>query len=216
MTEIIPASIGQNFTEVANKIRLIKAATNLVHLDIMDGTFTDEFSWRAPEALESLEGETKIECHLMVKAPEQILPVWIKVADRIIIHTEATEHLTEIIDSLAGRSVEPALGLNLETPISKIDELIGKVKAVHLMSIAKIGAHGHPFDERVLAKIKHLRSLHPGVIIQVDGGINLTNAQSVIEAGANNLVVGSAIWQTPDPIITLDKFKQLLEASRSF
>ena len=210
MAEIIPAIIGQNFTEVANKIRLVKDTINWVHLDIMDGTFTREFSWRAPDDLKSLNGKTKIECHLMIKMPEVVLPAWIKVTDRVIVHVEASDHLAEIADSLTGSPVELGLALNLETPISKISELIGEIKLIHLMSIAEIGAHGYPFDERVLEKIKHLRTLQPSVTIQVDGGINLANARSVIEAGANNLIVGSGIWQSPDPIKSLEKFQSIL------
>ena len=219
MAKIIPAIIGQNFTEVANKIRLVEAAASWVHLDIMDGTFTAAASWpaaaadQAPADLESLDGQIKIECHLMVRAPEEILSAWVKAVDRVLIHLETTDRLAEIAATLANLPVELGIALSLETPLSKIDPFLQRVCVVHLMSIAKIGEHGQPFATPVLEKIKHLRAARPDVTIQVDGGINLQTAPLAAAAGADNLVVGSAIWQTPDPISALQTFQSLLPKS---
>ncbi|MBI4136054.1 MAG: hypothetical protein HY481_00675 [Candidatus Vogelbacteria bacterium] len=216
MAEIIPAIIGQNFAEVENKIHQIERSVDWVHLDIMDGTMTDETSWQSPEDLKFLDGRIKVEAHLMIRSPEKVIEDWAVAADRILVHVEAAEHLTEILDFFTGRAAVGGLALNLATPISAVESWLDKTKLVQLMAIAEIGEQGHPFDLRVIEKIKHLRALHPDVTIQVDGGINLETARAALAAGANNLVVGSAIWQSPDPVAALVKFKKLQEASRSF
>ena len=139
MAEIIPAIIGRNFAEVVNKIRLVENAVNWVHLDIMDGSLTPNSSWRTPEDLESLNGKTRIEIHLMIDKPEEVLPVWLKVADRLLVHIEVADQLEEIAAAFTGLPVELGLALKLETPISKIESLIKQARVIHLMSIAKIG-----------------------------------------------------------------------------
>ncbi len=213
MVEIIPAIIEQSFAEIENKIHQIERSAAWVHLDVMDGTLTDQTSWRSPADLKFLDGKIKIEVHLMIRSPEKMIEDWAAAADRILVHVEATESLTEILDFLTGRAAGGGLALNLATPISVLGSWLNKVKLVQLMGIAEIGEQGHPFDEQVLEKIKLLRRSYPDVKIQIDGGVNLDNARRLIEAGADNLVVGAAIWQTPDPIIALKAFQSLLPTS---
>jgi len=207
MVEIIPAIIGQNFAEIENKIHQIERSADWVHLDIMDGTLTDEISWQSPEDLKFLDERIKIEAHLMIRSPEKVIEGWAAAADRILVHIEVAEHLAEILDFFTGRAAVGGLALNLATPISAVESWLDKVKLVQLMSIAEIGDQGHPFDLLVIEKIKHLRALHPSVTIQVDGGINLETARAALAAGADNLVVGSALWQTPEPLKSLKEFQ---------
>ncbi|MBI2097364.1 MAG: hypothetical protein HYT46_00270 [Candidatus Vogelbacteria bacterium] len=213
MAEIIPAIIGDNFTEVVNRIRTLEGAANRVHLDIMDGTFTAGSSWRTPDDLIGLDGEIKIEAHLMIRAPEAVIRAWAEVLDRIIFHVETTRQLEEIMDFFTGSAVEPGLALNLQTPISTVEQWLGRVKLVQLMAIAEIGEQGHPFDEHVFEKIDILRHGYPDVTIQVDGGVNFDNVEKLIAAGADNLIVGSAIWQNLDPLSALAEFQKLATKS---
>src|SRR3989344_6081836 len=180
--KIIPAIIGQTYSEIERQIKILEGHTDWVHLDITDGRFTSSESWNAPEDFSFLDGKSKIEIHLMVESLEEIIGDWAEVADQIIIHQEATENLREIFDSFTS-------------------------------SVVEIGEQGHSFDNRVLEKVKRLRALAPNVIIQIDGGVNLKTAKLAFEAGVDNLVVGSAIWQTPDPLISLKNFQSLLKAN---
>lgn len=215
MAEIIPAIIGQNFAEIENKIHQIERSVNWAHLDIMDGTFTDKNSWQSPEDLKFLDGKIKIEVHLMIRSPEAVIKKWIAVADRVLVHIEVAEYLKKILDFFTGSTVERGLVLNFQTSLSVIEQWVNKVELVQLMAIAEIGEQGHPFDGRVIEKIKLLRQSYPNVKIQVDGGVTLDNAHSLIAAGADNLVVGSAIWQTPDPLATLKEFQNALARTQN-
>lgn len=210
MAEIIPAIIGLDFAEIENKIHQVERSVNWVHLDIMDGTFTTESSWQSPEDLKFLDGKIKTEVHLMIRSPETVIKNWAVVADRVLVHIEATEYLAEILDFSTGSTVELGLTLNLQTSLSVIQQWVNKVELVQLMAIAEIGEQGHPFDERVIEKIKLLRQSYPSVKIQVDGGVNLENAKKLTAAGVDNLVVGSAIWKSPNPLATIKEFQNAL------
>ena len=104
---------------------------------------------------------------------------------------------------------EVGLALNINTPNEKIYPLISELDFVQFMGIAKIGFQGQPFDERVLEKISDLRGKYPNVTISVDGGVGLENAPRLIAAGANRLVVGSAIFESNDVGETLAEFQNL-------
>lgn len=214
--QIVPAILGENFNEVSKKVASVEGLTDWVHIDVCDGVFAEGFTWDNPADLYDIEGKTKIAVHLMVDKPEEVAGEWLEVADRVIIHAEATEHLKDIIEIFTGRSLMLGVALKLETPIESIEPFMdhlpdGKagLKNVHLMSIAEIGHHGEQFDKSVLKKIKSLRQAHPGVTISVDGGITLDNAKDIVDAGANELIVGSAIWQSKDIAKTIKDFQNL-------
>ena len=207
---IIPAVIGETYTEVERQLKVLEGHTDWVHLDITDGRFTPRASWSALGDLQFLTGQTKIEAHLMVEEPEVIVGDWAEVADRIIIHHEATDRLAEILESFSISLVKIGVALLLPTPVEVLTPYLSRISLVQLMSIAEIGAQGHGFDDRVLAKVKALRRLAPDVIIQIDGGVNQETAKLALEAGVDNLVVGSAIWHTPNALLSLAEFQKLV------
>lgn len=208
-TQIVPAILGENFNEVSKKLALVEGLVEWAHIDVNDGVFAEGFTWDNPEDLFQVEGKTKIGVHLMVDQPEEVVGDWLEVADRVIVHVEATDRLADILEVFNGRSLMLGVALKLETPIEDIEAHMDKIKNVHLMSIAEIGHHGEPFDASVLEKIKDLRAKAPNVIIGVDGGVNLENAKSIIDAGANELIVGSALWKSKDIAKTIAEFKKL-------
>lgn len=211
MAEIVPSIIAQNFEELKKKIVQVEGLVNWVQLDVADGCFALPVSWSAPDDLENIDGRTKIEAHLMVKEPEEYLLEWKKYVDRILVHEEATDHLAEIAEAFNGSIVEFGAVLNMETPIEKLEDLGDKLKVIQLMSIDKLGHYGAEFDEKIYDKLEALRERYPNVTINVDGGVNLDNAKKLVDAGANNLVVGSAIWSAPDIPIAIKKFQDVLE-----
>ncbi|MEK7552679.1 MAG: HisA/HisF-related TIM barrel protein, partial [Patescibacteria group bacterium] len=150
---------------------------------------------------------SNVEAHLMVQSPEEVVGEWFAVADRVLVHVEATSHLDEVLDFFDGRVVEPGLVFNLTTPLEQFEKLLERVRTVQLMAINEIGAQGHPFNEQVFEKIKVLRTIAPNVKIQVDGGVTFDNAEQLIDSGADRLVVGSAIWRADDPLVALKKFQ---------
>ena len=209
MVNIKPAIISDNFTEIKDKISQVEELVPWVHLDVMDGLFVPPVVWPKPDDLNEVGGKIKIETHLMVTRPEEILVDWMPVTDRLIVHFEATDYVSEIIETLKDSHTELALAFLLDTPVEDILLWADKVAVIQLMSISKVGYHGQPFSEAVLEKIKILHEKFPNVIIQIDGGLNLKTGQAVLDAGASDLVVGSALWQAKDLNQTIKKFQNL-------
>lgn len=208
MVEIIPAIIGIDFLEIKEKISRLEGLVEWAQLDIMDGIFTREYSWQRPGDLETLDGKVKLEAHLMVRDPEDLIDEWLTVCDRVIIHPESTMQLEEILEKINQSSAEASLSFLLDTPLENLNHFINQVKGVQLMGIATIGHHGEPLDKRVYGRIKFLRAQYPDVKISVDGGVNLDNAQELITVGANRLIVGSAIWQSDDIENTINALRR--------
>jgi len=203
MAEIIPAIIPKNFDDLREKVFLVKDYASLIQVDITDGVFAQSKSWPFFGGVkEKLSGN--FEFDLMVKNPEETLSDWIDLgAKRIVVHIESTNRLEEIIRELKGR-IEIGVAFNINTPFDKILE---DADFVQLMGIEKIGFQGEKFSEKVFDKIKKLRKFKSDVIISIDGGVNLENAQKLIEAGANRLVVGSAIFESDNVEETINKLK---------
>ena len=218
--QIIPAIIGRDFSEVEEKVESVGETARWVQVDVCDGLFTPQESWPyyenedSPEELELLDfvrsDVIKTEIHLMVKNPEKILDKWLNTgADRILVHYESTdeENLKEIISRIKDADIEVGLVLKLETPISVLDKFMEDIDLVQFMSIAKIGAYGEPFDPKVFEKVSGLLLKYPGATISLDGGINLENARIIINAGVENLVVGSAIFKYDNVQEMIERFK---------
>ncbi|MEK7586685.1 MAG: hypothetical protein AAB453_02335 [Patescibacteria group bacterium] len=209
MTEIIPAIIGKNFGEVRDKIETVGELTNWLHLDIADGKFVADKSWSVPDDLNEIKNRVKIEVHLMTEQPEEMMTDWVSVADRIIVHPESTDHLAEIVDSVKSTPSKLGFALLMNSDLNLVEPYIANLDVIQLMSINELGHHGEPFEEKVLERIKTLRVKYPNVKISVDGGINLATGKKCLDAGASQLVVGSALWQAPDLIDELQKFQNL-------
>ncbi len=211
MAEIIPAIIARDFKDLETKLGVLDGLTRWRQLDVTDGLFASPTSFQEPDLLEELDGQGKIEVHLMIERPEYYLPKWLRVADRVIVHFEATEKLDEVLRYFTELPIESGLAVLLHTPLQKILPWVPHFKLIQLMGIAQIGAQGQPFDKKVIERVKFLRARFPDVTIAVDGGISLPNAKELLAAGVNNLVVGSAIWQAKDPVAALKKFQALLK-----
>lgn len=161
--------------------------------------------------------ELDYELDLMIAEPEKHLDEWLPLgASRIIVHIEAIKdidkffahdffkpgarHIGDPAGVTGGTSepvVEFGLALNAGTPLVAIEPYLDRVDLVQCMGIAKIGFQGQPFDERVLTHINALRVAHPDLIISVDGGVSEDTAKLLVDAGADRLVVGSAIFSSP-------------------
>ena len=167
------------------------------------------------------------EADLMVKHPENIVDDWISAgAKRVIIHIESTPDPLSLFQKIkleygasdeSSYGVETGVALNIETPNEEVYELLSEVDDegkqaidfVQFMGIENIGYQGEPFDERVFEKIRELRERFPDIIISVDGGVSLENASELIEAGANRLVSGSAIFESGDIAGTIEVFQNI-------
>lgn len=211
MVEIIPAILEPDFIAVADKIRQIEGRAEWVHLDITDGHFVPSVSWQTPQDLGSIDGRTRLEAHLMIEHPEEVIENWAQVVDRIIVHYESTENLLEIIDAIdqSPLPVEIGLALLLPTPLGVVERHAVKLDVIQLMGITRVGYQGQSFDPLVLERIKFLHEKYPDVKISLDGGVNLENVSQLVVAGADNIIVGSGIWKG-DAVGNLKKFQDAI------
>lgn len=197
--EILPAILAKNITEVREKLKCIKGLTDWVHLDVMDGRFAANASWNSPDDLMHMRVAPKIEMHLMVMSPGQVYLDWIRAgASRIVWHLEAAANHSEMIADLHRHSIEAGIAINPETSISALEPLLSSLDRVVIMANTP-GASGQSFREDALEKIKALRAKWPKGVIEVDIGINPETAKKVLDAGANVLIAGSALFNAPTP-----------------
>ncbi len=228
--EIIPAILPVDFNELEDKVSYIVGQAKMVQIDICDGQFTPSASWPYKKHDDSFDKIVKeeigmpawekidYEFDLMVNHPEKVVADWLSAgASRIIIHAESKGDIIKAIEMLQG-GAEVGLALNEDTPLSVIGEIRsktseGSLQFIQLMGIDRIGFQGQEFDDRVISKIKEAKKAHPHLLVSVDGGVSLENAERLIEAGADRLVVGSAIFGSENIIEALAEFKELIGRS---
>lgn len=196
MAKVIPTILTKDPADLEKKLQQLTGLTDRVQIDIIDGFFLPEKTI-TPEDLKMIETTLTLDIHLMVKDPES----WINrcvdaVADRIIGQVEMMadqENFVSQIEQTAGLGV--GLGLDVETPITAISPKVINGLDLILIMTRKAGFGDLPFDEKTLDKVKELREVGYTGEICVDGGINSGNINKCIEAGADLLAIGGAIWK---------------------
>ena len=209
MIQVIPTIIAKDFQELQEKIKKIELYVEWAQLDIMDGDFVNNSTWRSPADLKNLETNLNLEAHLMINNLEEVLDDWISSGvKRIIFHYEATDKHEEIIEKIKESGLEVGLAINPETSLEKIDDFIKKLDLVLIMTVIP-GFGGQEFLEETLGKIKELRGDYKDVNIEVDGGINLESASKAVQAGANLLASGSVIFKSDNIEEIIKKLKNI-------
>jgi len=215
MRNIVCAIMPYTYPLLEEKFKLVSGAVDWIQLDIMDGLFGPEktipFSddGLSKEEVEELLSGVNIELDLMVKDAGLHMQRWLDFnPKRLVFHVEAESDLSYIFDRRR-QDIEYGLAFNTNTSITDYEHVLNEVDFVECMGIAEIGFQGNPFDEKVFSQIEKIRSLFPAMVIQVDGGVTIENAQSLYGAGVNRLVSGSAILNSENPKKTIQAFKSL-------
>src|SRR3989338_8353253 len=212
MNEIIPAILPKNYEELKNKIALVRGVALVVQVDICDGIFVKSVTWPFPD-----------DQHFSaILNEEEGMPFWEDIdvytklgPKRIIFHLEAVgiveefQHFLEGIDNYIRDSIQIGVAIRPNTVTTKIFPLINYIDFVQVMGIDHEGMQGEEFDEKCLEHIKTLKEKFPDLIISVDGGVNFETAEEILDAGADRLVIGSAIFNTDDIIGTIENFRQI-------
>jgi len=212
----------RTFAELEEKAGLVNGLTALVQVDIMDGKLTKHSGWpykKMPDPyFEALKNESRglpfweeidYEFDLMVLNPEEIVKDFVSAgASRIIVHIETVSDWQKIVAGLKGL-VEIGIAIGVATPHDALEPFIADADFIQCMGVVRIGFQGEPFDERVPDKIREIKKRYPGKIVSVDGGVSLDTAPRLIEAGADRLVAGSAIFESGDVAGAIEGFKQL-------
>jgi ribulose-phosphate 3-epimerase len=206
LIKIAPSILSADFTRLGEQVRAVEVAgVDRVHIDVMDGRFVPNITF-GPLVVEALRPLTRLrlEAHLMVEPPEDFIEPFARAgADTILVHQEATPHLHRAIEYIHSLGKRAGVVLNPATPSARISEVLGSVQLVLVMTVNP-GFGGQEFIPATLGKIRQVREAirERGLNceIEVDGGIHEETARLVVEAGAEVLVAGSAVFGARDSV----------------
>lgn len=210
MATIVPAILARDEEEFVRKVDRVRALGLPLHVDVMDGLFVDNKTFAPADRMRELLDGLEFEAHLMVSNPEHAAPIWLACgASRAIFHVEATTKESLICRATAEECVNLSLALNPDTPVSHLSAFLDTFRRAMVMGVPP-GKSGQPFDDIAVEKVKALKRLRPALIVSVDGGVKPENAKLLADAGADVLVVGSALTDAADPADALMRFKNAL------
>ena len=222
---VIPCVNAPNEEEVKKQLeKIAPLGAPLIHWDITDGAFTPHISWGEAPKIQSIFGEvkdksekgkardTKLEIHLMVTEPEEVLDAWLAtgLVARVIIHVESRGNLERIREKCRAAGVGLMLSIAPKTDVSAMHEKHRDNEAMQVLAVSP-GPAGQPFNPAMVERVKALRTWAPHAIIEVDGGINPATLLLYKNAGATNFVSGAYITNAADPEKTYAELQRAAE-----
>ncbi len=204
---IIPSILTDTLDDLKKKLKLVEPFVDTAQIDYVDGYFAPQLSCCEAPIIAELDTPLFLEIHLMMQAPEDDTQSWVETGTgRLIGQIEEMANQKAFVEAISDAGIEVGLGLNLETKLDQLDySLLDSLDVVLLMA-HEVGVSGEKFKPQVLEKVTKLRQEYPRLNIEVDGGINTENAAQIFDAGANWLVVNSAIFEAENPELAIEKF----------
>lgn len=212
---VSPSLLAADFARLSASVDLVRSSgADWIHCDVMDGVFVPNISFGFPvlKAVSEIT-DLPLDVHLMVVNPDR----WVGAvrdlgAMMMNVHQEACTHLHRTVQAIHDAGMKVAVTLNPATPVGTLEDIIGDLDMVLLMSVNP-GFGGQSFIPHTIEKIRRLRRLiaesGSHALIEIDGGVNLTTAPAIAEAGADVLVTGSAFFGAEDPAMIVRMFKSL-------
>ncbi len=215
MTMVSPSLLSADFGNLQRDIEMLNASEcDWYHLDVMDGVFVPNISFGFPVMQAMAKHATKpLDVHLMIVQPEKFIKEVKALGARVMnVHYEACTHLHRVIQAIKAEGMLAGVTLNPHTPVSVLEEIAPDLDLVMLMSVNP-GFGGQKFIPSMVEKTRKLRALlnrtGSKALIEVDGGVNRETGKLLVEAGADVLVAGSAIFGASDPVAEVAALKSL-------
>ena len=212
---IAPSLLSADFNHLGEEIQMLnRSEADWIHLDVMDGVFVPNISFGMPviKAVRQI-AEKPLDTHLMIVQPERYIHTFKEIGcDLLTVHWEACTHLHRTIAQIKEEDMLAGVALNPHTPVSGLEDMIQDLDLVLIMSVNP-GFGGQKFIPRSLHRITELREMiernNSNALIEVDGGVNNDNIADIINAGADAVVAGNAVFKSENPEETIHKLKQL-------
>ena len=212
---VSPSLLSADFLHLSKDIEMVnQSEADWFHLDIMDGVFVPNISYGLPVVAQIKKAAQKpLDVHLMIVQPKRYVEAFQKAgADILTVHYEACTHLHRTIQQIKAQGMKAGVSLNPHTPVMLLEDVIRDIDVVLLMSVNP-GFGGQSFIEETINKViklkKLIRETGAKTLIEIDGGVNFETGQRLVDAGADALVAGSFVFNSPDPMANIKGLKEL-------
>ncbi|HQO32045.1 MAG: ribulose-phosphate 3-epimerase [Chitinophagales bacterium] len=212
---VAPSVLSANFAHLAADFAMLnESAAEYIHVDVMDGVFVPNISFGLPviQAMRKLSAKT-FDVHLMIVEPDKYIDAFRNAgADILTVHLEASTHLHRTLQKIHASEMKAGVAINPHTSVQLLEDTINDIDLVCVMSVNP-GFGGQKFIENTYDKVARLKDLilrkNAATLIEIDGGVTLDNAARLVQSGADVLVAGNTVFNSPDPAATILQLKNI-------
>jgi ribulose-phosphate 3-epimerase len=208
---ITPSILNADFSRLNSEIEKISKVADLLHLDVMDNVFVPNFTFDFEASSKIIkESQLPVDAHLMVADVDEIAVQYAEIGcASVTIHAEATHNIGQTLKNIRAAGSRASLGIKPGTSIDAYEEYVDQLDMFLIMTVEP-GFGGQKFMENMMSKVKRTRQIigDRPIWLQVDGGVSMSTIELALEAGADTFVVGSAVFNDPDPAAMVEKLRK--------